>query len=91
MSRSQVWNQPEKYLLVKKWDDYDAEYYYEFQEFKEFEFDHSCYSCFDSWKKHRRKCEWNGPRYDTVKSGDAKWAKKMIKHYKLKKENLVII
>lgn len=70
--------------MVKMWSDQDAEHYFELQRFQPYDPNHSCYGCYDDdWKKSRRKCQFNGPRWDRVNSGDREWAARTIKQYKI--------
>ena len=47
--------------------------------------DHSCYICFDSWKRERQACveNRNCTEFKVIASGDAEWARRIGEHYGL--------
>ena len=72
-------------ILRKQWniDSADVEYAL----CKEYKADspneHSCYACYDSWKRHRMTCSNNKDWLKCVGSGDKKWAERTAKHFNL--------
>lgn len=76
--------------IVKKWDNHEAKHYFELQQFQPFDPNHSCYGCYDSWKKQRQKCHQNGPRWDYKATGDREWAARIIKQYSIPSNMLMV-
>ena len=48
--------------------------------------DHSCYVCFDSWKRERQACgeNRNYTEFKVIASGNAEWASRIGEHYGLR-------
>jgi hypothetical protein len=67
--------------LTKNWSDLEADYYYTLEQWTPYDPEHICYVCHDDWKRSRRKCPCNGPRWTRIRHGDLQWAERQAKHY----------
>ena len=71
--------------LIKQWsiDLADFEYALYKERKADLPAEHSCYSCFDGWKKQRMACPFNKDTLKCIGTGDEKWAERTAKHFNI--------